>query len=200
MDLYLAPRLQKQRLNIDPESLIPKLPSPNDLRPFPSRIGVTYEGHSKRIRDTSIDPTGMWVATGSDDGTVRIWELRTGREVWKWTYPRHGTDDVVYSLAWNPAKDFGVLAASVEDTIYLIIPPVWTGKKGDNTRETCEKGFHSEGSNKSDVYGVKWSRGKDDNIALIVKTQNTVRHLTWHRRGDYFATVSPQGTDSLSSV
>lgn len=193
LDLYLAPRVQKHKLNIDPESLIPQLPSPKDLRPFPSRIGVVYEGHTDRIRATSIDPSGMWVATGSDDGSVRVWEIRTGREVWKWLYPNAGGDDVVYSMAWNPVKEIGVLCVAVGDTIYLLVPPVWSNHKTDASKEACEKGFHAEGSNRSDAAGVKWSRGKVDEVVLIIKTQNTVRQLTWHRRGDYFATVSPQG-------
>jgi ribosome biogenesis protein ERB1 len=200
LDLYLAPRVQKRRLNVDPDSLIPKLPSPKDLRPFPTRIGVVYEGHTGRIRATSIDPTGLWVATGSDDGTVRIWEIRTGREVWKWTYPRTGSDDVVYSMAWNPVKDVGVLAVTVGDTVYLILPPIWTAQKTENTKEVCDNGFHAEGSNKSEAAGVKWSRGKMDEVMLIVKTSNTVQELTWHRRGDYFATVAPQGNSHACST
>jgi len=195
LDLYLAPRVQKNRLNIDPDSLIPKLPSPKDLRPFPSRIGVVYEGHTDRIRTTSIDPTGLWVATGSDDGSVRVWELTTGREIWKWTYPHHGQDEVVYAMSWNPMKEIGVLAVAVGDVVYILLPPVWAVQKTENTKEVCEKGFHAEGTNKNELSGVKWSRGKNDDIALIVKTQNTVRHLTWHRRGDYFATVAPQGNN-----
>ena len=193
LDLYLAPRVQKNRLNIDPDSLIPKLPSPRDLRPFPTRIGVVYEGHTGWIRATSIDPTGLWVATGSDDGSVRVWELATGREIWKWMYPHHGQDDVVYAMNWNPVKEIGVLVVAVGDIIYVLIPPVWSVQKTDNTKEVCEKGFHAEGTNKNDLSGVKWSRGRSDDIVLIIKTQNTIRHLTWHRRGDYFATVAPQG-------
>lgn len=193
LDLYLAPRVQKNRLNIDPDSLIPKLPSPKDLRPFPIRIGVVYEGHTDRIRATSIDPTGMWVATGSDDGTIRIWEILTGREIWKWTHPSHGADDVVYAMAWNPAKEVGLLAAAVGDTIYLLIPPLWLGQKAEYTKETSERGFYVEGSNKNEASGAKWTQGKGDDVALVVKTQNIIRHLTWHRRGDYFATVSSQG-------
>jgi ribosome biogenesis protein ERB1 len=75
----------------------------------------------------------------------------------------------------------------------MIVPPIWTAQKTENTKEVCEKGFHAEGSNKSEAAGVKWSRGKNDEVMFIVKTSNTVQELTWHRRGDYFATVAPQG-------
>lgn len=200
LDLYLAPRVMKQRLNIDPDSLIPKLPSPKDLRPFPTKIGVVYEGHTARIRAISVDPSGMWVATGSDDGTVRVWEIRTGREVWKWSYP-HSEDDVVYAMAWNPVKDVGLLAAVVGDTVYILAPPIWSEQKAANTKEVVERGFHAEGTNKNEVAGVKWSSGKNDEVSLIIKTQNPIRKLTWHRRGDYFATVSQQGnSDSFISL
>lgn len=36
LDLYLAPRLVKKRLNMTAEELLPKLPKPNELRPFPT--------------------------------------------------------------------------------------------------------------------------------------------------------------------
>ena len=35
LDLYLAPRARKQRLTIQPEDLVPQLPDPKDLQPFP---------------------------------------------------------------------------------------------------------------------------------------------------------------------
>ena len=38
LDLYLCPRVHKRRLNIDPESLVPKLPKPRELRPFPTTM------------------------------------------------------------------------------------------------------------------------------------------------------------------
>jgi ribosome biogenesis protein ERB1 len=196
LDLYLAPRVMKQRLNIDPDSLIPKLPSPRELRPFPTRVGVVYEGHTDAVKTVSVDPTGAWVATGSFDGTVRVWELATGRQVWKWNYPRPGRDEVVSAMEWNPVKEIGSLAVVVGETIYLLIPPVWMEAKEAATREVLEKGFYAEGGNKNEASGVKWSKGKDDQVALIIKTAHTIEYLTWHRRGDYFATVAPQGPPS----
>lgn len=38
LDLYLCPRMRKKKLDIDPESLIPKLPKPEELRPYPTTL------------------------------------------------------------------------------------------------------------------------------------------------------------------
>ena len=72
MDLYLAPRVRKNRLNIDPNSLLPKLPSPSELKPFPTVAQTVFRGHDGRVRSVAIDPTGVAVASGGDDGTVRV--------------------------------------------------------------------------------------------------------------------------------
>jgi ribosome biogenesis protein ERB1 len=65
LDLYLCPRVRKTRIHVDPESLIPKLPSPKDLKPFPTTETITYKGHSGRIRCFNMDPTGQWVISGA---------------------------------------------------------------------------------------------------------------------------------------
>lgn len=36
LDLYLCPRAHKEKLSIDPKSLVPQLPKPRELRPFPN--------------------------------------------------------------------------------------------------------------------------------------------------------------------
>ena len=75
LDLYLAPRVRRSKLNIDPESLLPKLPSPDELRPFPTVCATLYRGHRGRVRSVSIDPSGVYLASGGDDGTVRVWAV-----------------------------------------------------------------------------------------------------------------------------
>merc|ERR1719343_1312955 len=74
LDLYLVPRALKQRMNVDPESLLPKLPSPKDLRPFPTHISVSYEGHTGMVRGVAVDSSGQWLATVSADETLCVWE------------------------------------------------------------------------------------------------------------------------------
>uniref|UniRef100_A0A8C9FXJ2 Ribosome biogenesis protein BOP1 n=2 Tax=Pavo cristatus TaxID=9049 RepID=A0A8C9FXJ2_PAVCR len=97
LDLYLCPRQRKMRVNVDPEDLIPKLPKPRDLQPFPTTQALVYRGHSSLVRCLSVSPSGQWLASGSDDGTVRFWEVCTARCMK--TLPVGG---VVKSVAWNP--------------------------------------------------------------------------------------------------
>lgn len=40
LDMYLAPRQRKMRVQVDPLDLIPKLPKPRDLQPFPNTLSI----------------------------------------------------------------------------------------------------------------------------------------------------------------
>ncbi len=44
LDLYLAPRARKMRLTIQPEDLVPQLPKPQDLQPFPQVYQANLNG------------------------------------------------------------------------------------------------------------------------------------------------------------
>lgn len=112
LDLYLAPRMLRRRPRLDikdPSELIPKLPSPKDLRPFPTTLSVTYpHPNGVRTRCVSIDPTGQWVVTGAEDGEVRLWECAVGRCAMKW---RVGTEPVV-AVEWCPDREKSLFAAA----------------------------------------------------------------------------------------
>ena len=60
LDLYLCPRTRKKRLDIDPESLVPRLPKPADLQPFPTTLLLRYIGHTGRVsRDDMLCMTDV---------------------------------------------------------------------------------------------------------------------------------------------
>jgi WD40 repeat protein len=46
------------------------------------------DGRPRSLRGMDVSPDGKHVATSSMDDTVRLWELQTGREIYKW--PGHG--------------------------------------------------------------------------------------------------------------
>ena len=76
LDLYMCPRLFKKKVNVsDPSKLIPELPSPNDLKPFPTRVSIDYNFHTSCVRAISISPNGMFLASGDEDSNLIIWNL-----------------------------------------------------------------------------------------------------------------------------
>ncbi|MFT5048814.1 MAG: WD40 repeat protein [Chlamydiales bacterium] len=48
----------------------------------PQSPDMVIEAHDRWIREVAIDGAGRWIATGSDDGTVRIWGLAGGDSIW----------------------------------------------------------------------------------------------------------------------
>ena len=222
LDLYLAPRVRKNKLNIDPESLLPELPSPKDLRPFPIRCSTVYNGHTGRIRSLSIDPSGIWLATGSDDGTVRVWEILTGREVYKVVLvdTKEETEDHIECVQWNPDATTGILAVAVGEHIHLIVPPIFGFEIENNGKTKIENGFgfdtfgnvkksnlHVNGEDEDEddednsasaakkvvAQWVKPSEKQiEKDICITVVCRKTVKKLSWHRKGDYFVTVQPE--------
>lgn len=107
LDLYLCPRVRKQKIQMDPEALLPKLPDPKDLQPFPTQLAITYP-HGGRVRAISVDPTGRWVVSGGDSGEIKLWEVQTGR-CWK-TWKAEG---IIHSIAWNPNKSVECFAVAM---------------------------------------------------------------------------------------
>jgi len=47
----------------------------------------TFCGHTEPLYSVALSPDGRWVATGSADYRVKVWDAATGRE--RWTFPGH---------------------------------------------------------------------------------------------------------------
>ncbi|EYU26493.1 hypothetical protein MIMGU_mgv1a002340mg [Erythranthe guttata] len=135
LDLYLCPRVHKKRINIDPESLKPKLPSRRDLKPYPSTCYLEYKGHKGPVITISVESTGQWLASGSKDGTVRIWEIETGRCVQIWDL-----GEPVEQVSWNPKPEVPMLAVAVGHDVFILN----TKCGSDEQQKTIEEILHVE--------------------------------------------------------
>lgn len=126
LDLYLCPRKLKKRLNIDPETLVPRLPRPRELKPFPNSMALQYLGHKKPVRSLTVSPDGQYLVTGSDDGTVRLWEVDTCLCRHTWQLGRTVVEDGkkimegVVMVAWNPNPSHHLLAVAVGSRCVLV--------------------------------------------------------------------------------
>jgi len=210
LDLYLAPRVRRSKLNIDPESLLPKLPSPDELRPFPTACATIFRGHEGRVRTVAVDPTGKYIASGGDDGTIRIWDILTGRQVWS---TKLSSSDPVDVVRWRPGRDQVILAAGSQEHLYFIIPfglSSLTPEVEKSSRETIDEGFGYATSKLASTTAptkepsAKWARPpstfSDSGVMLSATVRSPIKVITWHRRGDYLATVSPKGQSHAVAI
>jgi WD40 repeat protein len=66
-------------------------------------------GHAGAVSDLAVDPTGQWLASVGVDGTVRMWEVKSGRQV----RLLQDRGDLLLAVAFSP--DGSELAAAGYD-------------------------------------------------------------------------------------
>ncbi|XP_052894287.1 ribosome biogenesis protein BOP1 homolog isoform X2 [Anopheles moucheti] len=191
LDLYLCPRSRRTRVAVGPEYLIPKLPSPRDLQPFPTLQNLIYKGHTNMIRCISVEPKGEYLVTGSDDMTVKIWEISTARCIR--TIP---TGDIVRSVAWCPNSKISLVAVASGKRVLLINPKVGDYVLVKKTDDLLSEAPRSDTvDNERIKTAIQWGEATEEEnklgVRIVITHFREVRQVTWHGRGDYFATVMP---------
>ena len=195
LDLYLAPRVRRTKLNIDPESLLPKLPDPDELRPFPMRESERFVGHDGRVRSLAISPSGEYLATGGEDGTVRLWTLSPARQVWSLDL---GSDEPINVVRWRPGKDASVLAIAAGDNVYLCSPALEESEDQASIAGSAVLdagwGYAATSTSKSTA-SMTWSRPspkmQQQGVAVMIRLGHAAKSLSFHAAGNHFVTVCP---------
>lgn len=75
----------------------------------------TLEGHLAGISTISWSPDSRYLASGSDDKIIRIWDLSTGKSL---PSPLVGHHNYVYSLAFSPKGNM-IVSGSYDEAVFL---------------------------------------------------------------------------------
>ena len=86
-------------------------------------------GHTARVRAIAISPDGRLAATGSADGTLRIWDPASGREIRSYRFERAGQALEVNAAEFSP--DGRQLAAASAGIVSAINIGNWTRTDSD---------------------------------------------------------------------
>ena len=201
LDLYLCPRAIRKRVT-DPSSLLPQLPDPKELEPFPKEVSIKYEVRDpefqqqedklKRVRCLSVSPCGQWMVSGYDNGEVRVWEVMTARCMGVW---KLGTADApILSVAWNPNKMVSLIAVVTGKNVILVNPGVANDAVMKSTDGLAE---YQAVDNKKEKVKVTWSKPSvsqyEEGVRLILSHTFTLTQVAWHKKGDYFVSLVPKG-------
>jgi len=129
----------------------------------------------------ALSPNGKTVASGSNDGKVRLWDVETEKVVAKWTGHTYG----VRSLCWS-ADGERVVSGSKDGTIR-----VWDVERGDTVLGPINTGhwivtavIYSPDTTKIatggyDETALKIWDAKTGNLLSTIKHESEVWSLTW---------------------
>lgn len=85
-----------------------------NILPLGVKFLCTFEGHHYAIRSLAFDPQGEMLASGSDDGTVKLWKVSSG----KLLRMLNGHRQIIFSLAFDPQGEM-LASASQDGTVKL---------------------------------------------------------------------------------
>src|SRR5258708_11354809 len=94
-----------------PPTAIPPTAMPQPTPTWNPTPFQTFSGHTDAVSSVAISPDSKYVITGSGDGTVRLWDAATGKEI-----RQLKIDAPVNSLAFSPDGKFVGIASRGERT------------------------------------------------------------------------------------
>jgi len=92
------------------------------------------QGHTDTISAVTFSPDGTWIASGSHDHSIRLWDAMSGAEALP---PLHGHEDSIVSVAFSPDSTH-IVSRSVRRNL------IWHTSTGDPCVRSgaCDKESH----------------------------------------------------------
>lgn len=169
-----------------------------------AREFLILSGHDKGVRSVAWSPGGERLATGSDDGTAKVWDAATGEEL----ISLGGEGHCLGSVAWCPDGTRLAVASSPHYTAQI-----WDAKAGKALLSLVDDDNHSECVAWSPdgkllatgkMRGTKVWDAKIGKVVLSLRGEDgECKSIAWNPDGHRFATAnfqSPHGVAEPDSL
>jgi WD40 repeat protein len=161
-----------------------------------SRVMRTLTGHSQPIRAVAWSPDGTRLATAGEEGSAKVWDMDSGREILKLV----GHTNKIVGVAWSP--DGGCLAtASWDKTVR-----VWDAASGRELHKFRQEdgatsvAWSPDGQQLASGWGdgkaIVWDVARE-RVLLTLPGFLNVLAVAWSASGDRLATGEGLGNAEI---
>ena len=207
-DLFLSTRIIRKKMDIKESDLLPDLPHPDQLKPFPTKETIVYKGHNSSIKAICVDSFGNILISADNGNFVHFYDVLTGKIICRIDFK-----EKVKKIVINDFMHLIVICTITH--IYFILPkylekkyrseilnivndkikPLIIQKLSLNQNNEKEENEEEKNKTKNDSFIWKIpkenSKKEKNGILFYLKfTQGTVNNITFHIKGDYFSTLS----------
>ena len=207
-DLFLSARTIRKKLDLKENDILPDLPKPEELKPFPTKECIIYKGHESSIRDICCDPNGNVLISADNGNLVFFWDIHTGKIITKFDLK-----EKVRKININ--KFLKLIVICTETHIFFILPKYLERKYKEEIlslvkekiypkikeniipkEELKDKEKNNNNNitiNDSFIWHIPKSGSKKEKQGILFYmkwTQGLIKDLVWHNKGDYFGTLS----------
>ena len=169
-------------------TIVPQVPKLESISPNDFRLLRTLTGHSDYVYSVAISPDGKYLASGADDGTVIIWDAKSGQRLQ--TFKGHSY--CVNSVCWS--TDGKYLASGSNDGTVII----WDANGGlrlqtleghySYVKSVCwspDGKYLASGSGDKTV--IIWDAKSGQRLKTLEGYSSTVLSVSWSPDGKYLA-------------
>lgn len=162
----------------------------------------TLTGHSNKVHNISISSNGQILASGSWDGTVKLWNINDGTLIF--TLPVQSAE--VLAMAMSPDGQIIATSIGLENTIKL-----WNATNGNlintltgHTSYIRSLAFSPDGqilaSGSTDKTIKQWNVSNGTNIRTLIGHNDGVHAVSFSQDGQYIASGSFDNTNKIWNV
>ncbi|MDF0556731.1 tetratricopeptide repeat protein [Kamptonema sp. UHCC 0994] len=145
-------------------------------------LSLNHSGVVAGVQAVAISPDGKIIASGSDDSTIKLWDIKTGKELKTFSHPSSLTNNSIQSIAFNPNGKI-IASGSSDSTV-----KVWDITTGEEIK--TEQMKHS-----NQVTSIAFSR--DGEVIASSGNDKTIKLWDW-KTGKNILTFPAQSNEIKS--
>ena len=186
-DIYQSVRVIRKKQELNENDILPSVPSPEELKPFPTKDNITHKNHGTVIEAIAVDQSGDFVFTGDTAGFIYFSDLITSKVLLE-----VHLDDRIMSISYN--QFLCVVSVCCESGIYFFRPK-FLERKCSSPWILNKNILPLIKEKENDVEGeFTWKLGTKKNkngmIFSLHRKQGALISQSWHHKGDFFALLS----------